>query len=420
MLFRLQMILICFILCECKRSSSFYNKSNKISDQIIDKKSSKQESQAPNQEKRDISKNDLDNIGAGDGLTVGNGQNENEKIEDQNKPVEILGSFLTSCKNLKLKLICKISSPPSDVDHFIETLVFYDQSGNTIPSNELKIELKKVDSILEIHIEVPTEKTISQIVEKNTVEKLDKIKNFITDWVSEADYIDNKQTPNIYYSQAPTPPELIVLNCSGNCPVSTLLETDGEKLGALCELLESTDSIEGISYDGYFSSLKPLCAPPGSSNEKQPDNGEIQSEESPSTGETSFSSVSSSSDTETDKLFLGDTLELGRRLVKGKWAMTLAKDSIKIESDESFHEVLLSFSYNSIELINAQSTLKLVAHTDIGERTIFEHTVTLTLSGIKDAHVRIEENGQISLVYYSVSLQKVIIHSAESPWQIPN
>ena len=69
--FQYQIVLTCFLLFSCKKSTSFHNNSG-LTNQLKDQESYSQE---PYQEKRDISKNDLEDISAGDGLTVGNGQN---------------------------------------------------------------------------------------------------------------------------------------------------------------------------------------------------------------------------------------------------------------------------------------------------------------------------------------------------------
>ena len=413
---RLKIAFIFLALLSCKRSSNFYNQNNAV-DPISEqeKKSGTTLREPQYQDKRDISKNDLDDINAGDGLTVGNGQNDSEEIEAEKNPIEILGSFLASCRRLQSKIVCKIPDDSENAVQIIKNLVFVDSSGLLIPSSELKIKLVNDGDASEVHIEVASNREIAQIAEENTIDIKDQISNFISQWVAAADYIENKQEPNILYARAPAPPALILLKCSEHCPGINLLEQDKVKLGQLCELLTSADTIEGMTFDEYFSSLINSCNLTSRANE--------QAENAP-----------------TFLLHEGEIVEVGKRLVNGSWSMLFEQDSIKIESDQNKHSLSIG-NYQKIELISEEreeldkdkTVFALVAHTGNGRIDLLAHRPGKPVNpdsgmmpqSFRDLHILLDETGRVFLNYKMTLLdntvvdRKILIHSEENPWQIP-
>lgn len=264
MVYRLLVLTACVLPLNCKRSTGFYNQKNGLFDAADENKVQEYPQASTNSnsgEKKQIttSKNDLETITAGDGLTVGNGQNESEEIEKEKNKINIIGFFLTSCSQSDSKLICPVPDSAASASEYLATLVFYDSSGTELSVSELKAEVIKENNGTQIHIEAPADRQISQIITKETLSIIDNLSSFISNWIRESEYSESKDAADISFNRQADQPNGIVLTCKGNCPNAELIKKDALKHAELCKLLDEASKIQGMINDEYFTTLQSSC-----------------------------------------------------------------------------------------------------------------------------------------------------------------
>ena len=410
MKFRSLILTFFLLVLNCKRATTFHNNTNDKSDLF----SEKPKNQGTNSSQIEISKGDLENIGAGDGLTVGNGQNESETIEE-NSPIEIFGTFLTTCKYYESRILCLIPSIPKNHQEFIDGLVFYDQSGMLIPGSELELETLYAEAVNKTYLQVKYSQKISGIIEKKSIELITNLENFINSWIATASYIENKQMAKISYSQASNKNNSIYLACSANCPDYDLFLEDQVKFVGLCNALEATTVISGMVFNEYFSGLDKFCE----QSAQQLENQKIIEEKDQSIEEQQNTQ---NPDTWSNTLKMGEILEVGSKLVNGGWSMVLGENSIRIESDDYLHTLNIG-TYRNIEIIqNLQGDgYELVANSENNEQMIlYKYSFTTKTPELYEISLFLSEAGGVTLKIESEKNQFTgFVHNKIVPWELP-
>ena len=104
---------------------------------------------------------DLDTITAGDGITVGNGQNDTEKVSKEAKG----GSFLLACiQKYANHFSCEVSKNTVSLEDEIKNLKIYDKDGQLIPANDLLFRVIESEGLVYLEIFIQSDAVVTEIL----------------------------------------------------------------------------------------------------------------------------------------------------------------------------------------------------------------------------------------------------------------
>lgn len=165
-------ILVAFLLANCS-TSNFEGRyegssSNAISDYQSDAKKSEQivgvKEKANNEEGR-TARSDSDLLGGGDGVTIGNGQNSEEEIEEEiSEPIMVTGHFLTSCQVSAEVVSCSIDPDFIITQADLARIILMDENGEIIPNADLEFETVTRDGENVLDIYYPEEYLVTTVI----------------------------------------------------------------------------------------------------------------------------------------------------------------------------------------------------------------------------------------------------------------
>lgn len=142
----------------CSNSPASLYKSTIISQATKD--ATDQSHDASSQDAKKYSEVDIDTLTAGEGITVGNGQNDTEEV-DQNLGNE---GFLLACSKIaKNHFSCLFSEETDNINSQIKNIEIYDKNGVLISSDRISFQVNKPNEEIVVEIIVDSEVGVDSI-----------------------------------------------------------------------------------------------------------------------------------------------------------------------------------------------------------------------------------------------------------------
>ena len=136
------------ILSACSNPSGVLNKSGF---------SSKKDTPSENNKYSEV---DLDTLTAGEGVTIGNGQNDEEEVNKETNSE----SFLLACiQKASNHFSCEVSKETSSLEDEIKNLKIYDRDGNIVPSDDVLFRVVESEGLVYLEIFIQSDAIVSSI-----------------------------------------------------------------------------------------------------------------------------------------------------------------------------------------------------------------------------------------------------------------
>lgn len=136
-----------------------------------------------------VAKIEVDALPNGDGITIGNGQNNEDEVEEEiSAPIMITGHFLTSCQVFEQVISCSLNPDEMITEDDFDKIQVVDDNGDIIPNEELQFEIVIQNGQNLLQIVYPDAYVVTDVQETN----LD-IGEAAPAEQQEADIIDNRR-----------------------------------------------------------------------------------------------------------------------------------------------------------------------------------------------------------------------------------